>query len=928
MRLIVSLCVVLSLGQESATAQEIKEDGITLNVRNASVEQVINELSEITHLKFFYDQSLMNNRPLVTLRVSRGKISDILNELTKLTNLTFSRSHHTVTVAERKAPPTSLAVKNCKLSGRVVDASTQAPLSGANIYLPRYRQGRTSNDNGTFELPVPMGKAVEIQVSYVGYITRTYQISLSKDSLLNVELRQDNRLSEVEVLATKQEFSVESSQMSAIEMPIEQVKRLPSLFGETDVLKALQKLPGVQASNDGQAGIFVRGGNYDQNQITMDGATLYNAEHLKGFVSAINTDMVDNLVFYKGAFPARYGGQLSSVVDVGMKSGNFERYHGELNLGVLSSRVHMEGPLWRNRTSLNIGARASYFDWLVQPILENVADNKNAISPYANVNYYDVTAKLTHLFSTKNRLSLFFYWGNDVNDASPTTGSMEQESESTSQLLQSSSSMKNDWGNLASSLNWTYQPNEHWYMNTYVGYSSYRYNLTQHSYQKNEVYSKGVLHTLLDQDKQVYSHSGVDELSAMLNFNWVPTRLHSLRWGVQVSHRTFNPVIEVNENGYERQLLDNGEYAEQTWQTDTIIGHRQQLTTASVYIEDDWTFNKQWKANIGLRYALFQVKQKTYHSVEPRVSLRWMFRNDMSLKASYTRMAQGFHLLSSSNLVMPSDIWVSSTKHIPLMKSDQWALGYSYELLKGVNLSVEGFYKRMNNLLEYREGYSPSSYASDWAKWVVTGKGESYGAELLLQKSLGNTTGWIAYTWSKSLRLFDRPGEELFSGRKYYAGNDRRHNLNIVFNHRFNKHWDVSLTWTYQSGRRGTLPTTSFYGAMPDESGSTTTTSSLYLSYLTPDQYSGSAFIGFFPTVQSYKERNGYQLPAIHRLDGGVTYRLQHGKLESRINLSVYNIYNHQNISNVYLGYDNNRPVLKGICLLPVMPSISYTLKL
>ena len=290
-------------------------------------------------------------------------------------------------------------------------------------------------------------------------------------------------------------------------------------------------------------------------------------------------------------------------------------------------------------------------------------------------------------------------------------------------------------------------------------------------------------------------------------------------------------------------------------------------------------------------------------------------------------MAQGIQLLSSTNLVMPSDIWISIDKDLPLMKSDQWALGYNYEIMKGFDLSVEGFYKSMDNLLEYREGYSLMTPTTQWTDQVVMGEGESYGIELLLQKTTGKTTGWLSYTWSKSLRLFDHPGQEVFSGKKYYAGNDRRHNLNLVVNHRLNKHWEVSAAWNYQTGRRGTLSTTSFMGSGPME----------YFEDLHADWnefYNSLTIIQYLPILSSYKERNGYQLPTIHRLDLGVTYSWKRAKLEHKINLSVYNIYNRQNISNIYWGYEKNvkpinaKPVLKGICLLPILPSISYTLKI
>lgn len=818
-----------------------------------------------------------------------------------------------------------IQAQQVKVSGRVTDAQTGEHLQGANIYLKQQKKGTTSDRQGNFELSVSANGKTEMRVSYVGYQTQHLQLQLQNDTTLHIRLTHDNRLAEVDVYADRQLSGIETSQMSAIEVPIEQVKKLPMLFGEVDVMKALQKLPGVQSANDGQAGIYVRGGGYDQNQITLDGATIYNAEHLKGFVSAINPDLVRSLAFYKGAFPARYGGQLSSVVDIGIRDGDMQHHRGEVSLGMLSSKIHAEGPIWKDRTSFNIGARLSYFDKIVQPMLEAVADNEKAMAPYANLNYYDITAKLTHRVSHKHRLSALFYLGNDVNDVSPSEDGWDahgKEGQETKKVIQAGT--ENNWGNLIGKIGWDYRINEALQMNAGLNYSSYRYKLKQKDYQSTEEKSGDRQTWLKIKDSYVDSHSGIDEIMANADFHYTAKNRHLLRWGAKVSHRTLKPSVEVYEKNYTKQWV-GADYEEKAVLTDTVMGgNKQKLTMAAVYAEDDFSLTRQLKANIGMRYALFAVPEKIYHSLEPRLSLRWLFRDDMALKLSYAHMAQGIHLLSSTNLVMPSDIWISIDKDLPLMKSDQWALGYNYEIAKGFDLSVEGFYKQMDNLLEYREGYSLMTPTDRWAEQVVFGKGESYGAELLLQKNTGKTTGWLSYTWSKSLRLFDRPGQEVFAGKKYYAGNDRRHNLNLVVNHRFNKHWEVSAAWNYQTGRRGTLSTTTFFGSGPSEF--------LTENLVEDDAKSGLTVIHFLPILSSYKERNGYQLPAIHRLDMGVTYTWKLGKLENKVNLSVYNVYNRQNISNIYWGYESHelgaKKVLKGVCLLPILPSISYTLKL
>ena len=482
------------------------------------------------------------------------------------------------------------------VNGKITDTQTNESLYGANIYVPQLKKGTTSDGQGQFNLQVPKGKKVELAISYVGYQPQTIHLHLENDTLLNIRLTRGTQLAEVNVYADRIS-GIESSQMSAIEMPIEQVKKLPMLFGEADVMKAIQKLPGVQAAGDGQAGIYVRGGNYDQNQITLDGATIYNAEHLKGFVSAINPDMVNELTFYKGAFPARYGGQLSSIVDVGIQEGDMKKYRGELSLGMLSSRIDAQGPIWKDRTSFHIGGRLSYLDKIVLPMLESIADNKNATAPYTNLNYYDLTAKLTHRFSDKNRLSALLYMGHDTNDVSPNQNEMNINEADMEEKQTTKAGTENSWGNLIANLGWAYQPNGHFRMNTRMNYSSYRYNLKQKDYRYSEFNKGGKLDQLQIKDSYVLSHSDIDEVSMSMDFMLTSAKRHHLRWGAKASYQTFSPFIRVFEENYIKAWKDK-EYKEYTSKTDTMLGNgKQELAVAALYLEDDWELTRHLKAS-------------------------------------------------------------------------------------------------------------------------------------------------------------------------------------------------------------------------------------------------------------------------------------------------------------------------------------------
>ena len=702
------------------------------------------------------------------------------------------------------------------------------------------------------------------------------------------------------------------------------MKEVPALFGEIDVMKSLQRLPGVQSGGDGTAGIFVRGGNYDQNLITLDGSTLYNGEHLKGFVSAINAEMVDNVVLYKGAFPARYGSRLSSVIDIGVREGDFESYHGSASIGMLSTKVQAEGPIWKGRTSFNVAARASYFDAIVQPLLKSVYDNKKAMEPYAKMNFYDVNAKLVHRFSESDRLSAVFYWGKDVSNSSPTDSETKFESKS-GEIRTKKNETKNNWGNLVSSLYWTHTAGDRFLVNVNASFSLYDYRLAQNVSGYYESRKMVQIQRLTEDVSETRYDSKVKDASITADFRFRPVAAHDLRWGVKGSLQQLSPIIHAYSYNY-----DYTPTKETRMETDRTIGKRQDLLTASVYAEDDWTVAPWLVANVGLRYSLFSVENKTYGSLEPRASVRFLLTPAMALKLSYARMAQGVHLLSSSNIVMPSDIWVPVTEKIPLMRSNQYAAGVNYEIMKGLEASVEGYYKTMDNVLEYNNGASWLNCTGDWQSLVSLGKGRSYGVELMAQRTVGNTTGWVSYTWAKSLRTFDRPGQELNGGREFLAGNDKRHNFNIVVVQRLGQHWKLSASWTYQSGRRGILANTSMYGGVLQEwdpsfrPESSTLKEQEYMQNR-DDAAHWAEMPGMFTT---YRERNNYKLPDVHHLDVGITYSVNHRRFgASEVNLSFYNLYNQKNINSVYIGTNNKKYVLKGICMFPFMPSLTYTLK-
>ncbi len=783
-----------------------------------------------------------------------------------------------------------------------------------------------------------------------------------QDTVTQSGLRSGVKLGDVVVYGSRRNFGAHDSQMSAITIDKKQIFSVPTYFGEPDVMKALQKLPGVQTSNDGTAGIFVRGGNYDQNLITLDGSTLYNAEHLKGFVSAINPDIVRSVNFYRGAFPARYGSRLSSIVDIGLQAGDFYKYHGQLSLGALASRLQVSGPIWKGRTSFNISGRVSYFDMIAYPLLRTFYDNKNSANAYSEMNYFDITAKLVHKLNERSRLSAVFYYGKDHVTTQPSTsqktsstlkGNSVDDKYKFKSVNGKNSLSENKWGNLVSSIYFTSQLSGSLWTNINLSYSQFRYklSLSGESYTRNDNLYR-LIYLNSEKFTSVY-HSDIGDVALTMDAKYTHFSKHEIRFGLKGGVQRFNPTTDAQKNAYTKRIDGDmpwvspedeqkhpGEkyywYDEKSVAVDTVLGKKTNVSNIALYAEDDYSIGKHFKANYGLRLSIYGTDGKTYASLEPRLAMRWLFAGSMSVKMSYSRMSQAVRMLNSNNLVMPSDIWVPITDRVPLMHSNLYAVGYNYDITQGVSLSVEGYYKTMDNVLEYQPGASYMKGTGDWQDITSLGKGRAYGVELYLEKRTGNTTGWVSYTWSKSLRTMDRPGSEINAGLEYYAANDRRNNFNATVTHRFGLskqcNLDLSLSWSYITGRRGNVPTVNIYGGISEEydprgnflAGSITEAE--MRSWQIDDPYTAEQFDRFIQ-FYTYKGFNNYKLPSQHHLDVGVNLSLKHTLGESVFGISVYNIYNRMNVSNVYIGYHNNLTVLKGVCLFPIMPSVSYTHK-
>ena len=852
-----------------------------------------------------------------------------------------------------------LSAQNVVLNGQVTDASTGEPLIGVTVYNTDRRTGTTTNTTGHYTITLPSNRTLELVFSYVGYALESQKLTLTSDTKLNIQLRQDTKnLREVQVYGTRHNFGAQSSQMSAIAVSAEQIRRMPVLLGETDVLKTLQRLPGVQSSGEGRAGIYVRGGGQDENLFALDGITLYNPEHLQGFTSAINAEVVDDVVLYKGAFPAKYGSRLSSVVDVSLQEGDFEKHRASITAGMLASRFQVDGPLWKGHTSYNIAARVSYFNAIVKPMLEElIYDNPKQMNNFSHMRYFDVNTKVTHRFTDKAKISAVFYMGRDENNATPnetfqhfeyndrngysgTVRNIYINNRTQSQTL-------NNWRNLLGGILYTHTFSSSMRIEAGASYSGYSSRLTYESSTGGETLSDAWGHgdagaQLLSQHTELSGStykSEIHDLDGKVGFSYNLQDKHEVYGGIQVSNKRLSPIMSATYSSNVKTSTDGlpDNFTEREEKRENVMTGKGTVNTLAVYLGDDWTINNWLKTDFGLRLQTYLADCKTTLSLEPRASLRLMISKGSSLKASYTRMSQGIFLLSSGSLVNPSDIWIPMYKGMKPGYSNQLSVGYSLDMRKGTKVSIEGYYKWMDNLVDYREGSSTLS-AKDWSGLMAQGYGRAYGVELMAQKTVGNTTGQVSYTWSKSLRTFDREGMVLNGGREFYATGDRRHNFNVSITQRLSKNWDLSAAWTYQSGRRASFGSTTLTGPILDtfdgyiqqnwqSTGKVDYTQNPAYQGTSSDYYVDSR-IAHVVRMNTYRQRNDYVLPAVHRLDLSLSHHGSIGIGEMICDIGIYNLYNQQNISTLYWGYEKNRRVLKGVCMFPVMPSISLTIKL
>jgi len=866
---------LLLLTISTALSAQTTNVRISLRIPATSLEAALKLVEQESQVPISYEGSRLKGIQVKERVYKNALLGTILKELLEGTQLEYKEKGGNILIVPR--PRTGKT-----LSGFVEDAVSGEKLIGVSLTAPQRQAGTTTNNYGFYSITVP-GDSIYIQLTYTGYQRLDTVVSLIDNTRINFKLQTtSHELEQITISAARTTRIQQSSQMSSINLPVAQVRSMPRLLGEPDLLKTLQLMPGVKQGSEGTSALLVRGGTPDQNLILLDGAPLYNPMHLLGIFSTFNTGVLKDVTLYKGAFPARYGGRLSSVVDISTKDGDLHQLHGDFSIGLLSTQLTLEGPLKKGKTSFVLSGRRTYPDLIATPIAKNAPDGPEKLSLF----FYDINAKLHHQFSDKDKLYFSLYMGRDKLRL------LEQYSVAVDPPVDNYniSDLHLQWGNITGTLRWNHIFSPKLFANTMVIGSSYK--LT------NAMYTEDKYNTEVNTNS-LKLRSGIRDYGVKTDLDYRPAPAHTIKMGASYVYHEFTPgAVRMQQTSDQTVTLDSSNNNRNINASETDL-----------YAEDDWEIKHRLKLNGGLHWSAFNVQGQFYHSLQPRLGLRLLLPGDWGLKLSYTRMTQYIHLLAYNSITLPTDLWVPATKKIAPQQAEQYAVGLARNLFHNrFEFSIEGYYKKMNHVIEYKEGadYLTSSKGDTWQEQVAAGTGRSYGLEVLLQKKTGRLTGWLGYTWA----IADRNIPGVNYGHTFYYKYDRRHDLHLVTMYKLRKNIELSGSWTYQSASPFTIPVASYEGA----------------------EGSVGNLPGYPPNNIDYiNSRNNVRIAAYHRLDLGISFikEKKNGNVRTW-NVSILNAYNKMNPFFYFVeSYTQNASsvVLKGAILLPFMPSVSYSLK-
>jgi len=748
------------------------------------------------------------------------------------------------------------------ISGTVRDQSTGEVLIGATISLQEIpRSGILSNAYGFYSITAPAGKYT-LLISFSGYEQDSLLIDLTHNILLPVQLSTEaGQLTEVVVSAQKKNDNVTRPLMGVQKLTTNEIKNIPVLFGEKDVLKTIQLLPGIQFAGDGNSGFYVRGGGADQNLILLDEATVYNPSHLLGFFSTFNSDAIKDITVYKGGMPAEYGGRLASVVDIKMNDGNDKDYHLGGGIGLISSRLNAEGPIVQDRGSFSISGRRTYADLFLKLSPDSTVNNNSLY-------FYDLNVKANYTIDENNHVYLSGYFGRDNLSFGNTFGI--------------------DYGNATGTARWNHVFNSRLFSNTSLISSKYSYKIRINSTNNDIDFTSNIRDLALKEDLQYFINA-----DNKIDFGFSSIH-HIIAPGIinASANSSFNSLILQN-----RYSFENAVYVSHQWSPTSDLHFVYGLRATDFIVlgpGDFYTYDSSGNTTSTTYYKSGQTV-KTYTNLEPRLSVSYQLNDASSIKASYNRNTQVLHLVSNSTSSNPTDLWIPSSNNVKPEIADQESIGYfrnfkdnSYEF------SVETYYKSMQNQIDYKNGAQLIANENVESQ-LLYGKGRAYGIEFFLKKKVGKFTGWVSYTLSRTELKIDGINNDTW----YPAKQDRTHDISLVGIYQASHKWTFSATWVYYTGNAVSFPS---------------------------GKYEVDGQTAFY-----YTERNGYRMPAYHRMDVAATMLgKKHKKFESSWTFSIYNVYGRENAYSIEFQNDPNDPSKTQAVqysLFRFVPSVTYNFK-
>jgi outer membrane cobalamin receptor len=756
-------------------------------------------------------------------------------------------------------PVLAFGQQNFTLSGKITDKDTGEDLNGASVMVVELIKGVATNSYGFYSLSLPAG-TYTIRYSYVGYENVEQKLDLNKNLVMNIEISPSVMALDEVIVSSERDENITSAKQGVEKLNMKDIENIPVLFGEKDILKTIQLLPGISSSAEGSTGFNVRGGSMGQNLILLDEAPLYSSSHLMGFFSVFNSDAIKDVTVYKGGIPAKYGGRASSVLDITMNNGNSKTFSGSGGIGLVSTRLTLEVPILKDKMSFIISGRRTYGD-LVAKLLFPEQLVRDDMKFY----FYDLNAKLNYTINDKNRLFLSGYFGKDIFELGKDIGT--------------------GWGNTTGTIRWNHLFSDKIFSNTSLVYSKYDYGF---------VFGQNSLRL----------RSGIEDLSLKEDATWYINPENTLKFGINIIYHKFRPGE-----------ITSGDTAN----FETVLSDKKAFESA-IYIQNEQKITSRLSANYGLRFSTFnQIGPGWFYEYnaanepidstwygkgkaayprfgfEPRLSVNYMLSEKSSIKLSYNRMVQYLHLLSNSTAGSPTDVWMPGSNNLKPVFVDHVSAGFFRNFLdNSIETSVEIYYKNMINSSDYEDG-ADIIFNEHVESQILIGKGRSYGLELYIKKKYGSFTGWISYTLSRTENKIEGINNFSWYPMKY----DKTNELSVITIYKLGQRLTISGVWTYATGNAVTFP-------------------------------SGKYILDNNP-VPWFTERNGYRMPAYHRMDLSLTLNGKNRKkFKSSWDLSVYNLYNRYN---AYIISFRESEVVPGsteavkLSLFGIVPSVTYNFR-